>query len=365
MIRMNKIKVMYVVVNYPQLSETYIKNEIEALLKTGKFHVEVVCLNGPKNDLNPNGELVFYKNYQPFKVAKSFEEILAIVQAFKPDFLHSHWLQLCPLVYKLAKKTNTPFTFRSHSFDILSRGGRVNLKTYIRNWLKTLPLYQGFHPKHVAKYLNSNLCKGVLAFPFAVDILKKSGVKPEKITSCFPVVAVEQFMDKSPNGKSIMNVGACIPKKKMEDFIDLAALNEDKEFNLYSIGYKTDEIIQYNNKHGGLVNIIDTLEPEDMPAEYKKHQWLVYTASTIINTVGWPLAIAEAQASGVGVCIQNIRPDLKEYVGDAGYLFNTIEEVSTIIQQDVPNEMRERGFEQAKKSDINAHIHKLTDMWDL
>ena len=360
---MAKTKIMYVVANYPQLSETYIKNEIEALLKLGNYQIQVVCLNGPKNDLNPNGELVFYKNYQPFKVAKSFDDFLASIKEFSPDFLHSHWLQVTPLVYKLAKKTNTPFTMRSHSFDVLSRGGRINFKSYFKNWLKNLPQFQGFHPKHVAKFINSDLCKGVLGYPFAKDILINAGIKPEKITTTFPVVAVEQFMDKSPNGKSIMNVGACIPKKKMEDFIDLAALNKDKEFNLYAIGYKTNEIIEYNQNHGNLVNIVDTVEPEAMPAEYKKHQWLVYTASTIISTVGWPLAIAEAQASGVGVCIQNIRPDLKEYVGEAGYLFNTIEEVSKIIQHDVPNEMRELGFEQAKKSDINAHIHKLTDLW--
>lgn len=360
---MNKTKVMYVVANYPVLSETYIKNEIEALLKTEKFELKIFCLNGPKDNLRLKGEYEFYQNHQPFTVASTFEEMFAGVEAFKPDFIHSHWLQLSPLVYKLAKKTNTPFTVRSHSFDVLARGGRINFKSFFKNWLKTLPQFQGFHPKHVAKFINSDLCKGVLAFPFAKDILIDAGIKPEKITPTFPVVAVEQFMDKSPNGKSIMNVGACIPKKKMEDFIDLAALNKDKEFYLYAVEYKINQLIDYNKQHGNLVKIVEGIEPELMPAEYKKHQWLVYTASTIVNTVGWPLAIAEAQASGVGVCIQNIRPDLKEYVGEAGYLFNTVEEVSQIIQHDVPNEIRELGFEQAKKSDINANIHKLTDLW--
>lgn len=360
---MAKTKIMYVLYNYPQLSETYIKNEIEALLKTEQYEVQVICMNGPSDGVYRQGQWVFYRNHLPFNVEDSLENMLARVKEFNPDFLHTHWLQLCPLVYKLAKKTKIPFTVRSHSFDTLGRGGKVEYKTYIRNWLKSYPQFQGFHPKHVAKMINSDLCKGVLGYPFAKDILINAGIKPEKITPTFPVVAVEQFMDKSPNGKSIMNVGACIPKKKMEDFIDLAALNKDKEFNLYAIGYKTNEIIEYNQNHGKLVNIVDTVEPEAMPAEYKKHQWLVYTASTIINTVGWPLAVAEAQASGVGVCIQNIREDLKEYVGEAGFLFNTIEEVSKIIQHDVPNEMRELGFEQAKNSDINAHIHKLTDLW--
>ena len=37
------------------------------------------------------------------------------------------------------------------------------------------------------------------------------------------------------------------------------------------------------------------------------------------------MAIAEAQADGVGVCIPNIRPDIKEYVGEAGLIYDSIE----------------------------------------
>jgi hypothetical protein len=31
------------------------------------------------------------------------------------------------------------------------------------------------------------------------------------------------------------------------------------------------------------------------------------------------MSIAEAQGAGVGVCMANIRPDLREYVGPAGF----------------------------------------------
>ena len=37
------------------------------------------------------------------------------------------------------------------------------------------------------------------------------------------------------------------------------------------------------------------------------------------------MAIAEAQAAGVGVCMPNIRPDIKEYVGEAGFVYDSIE----------------------------------------
>ena len=75
------------------------------------------------------------------------------------------------------------------------------------------------------------------------------------------------------------------------------------------------------------------------------------------------MAIAEAQAAGVGVCMANIRPDLKQYIGDAGFLFDTIDEARKIISQPVPEDIREAGFVQAEKSNINNHISLLTDLW--
>lgn len=99
-----------------------------------------------------------------------------------------------------------------------------------------------------------------------------------------------------------------------------------------------------------------------MPAEYKRHRWLVYTADFDIPTVGWPMAIAEAQAAGVGVCMPRIRPDLAEYVGP-GVLYDSIDEVSSIVSGPVPDEMREAGFEHAMRSDIGRDKHRLTDLW--
>jgi hypothetical protein len=106
------------------------------------------------------------------------------------------------------------------------------------------------------------------------------------------------------------------------------------------------------------------VQHEKMPEIYKKHNWLVYTACPTIKGVGWPMAIAEAQASGLGICMSNIRPDLKEYLGGAGFLFDSIKEVPDIICKPYPDEMREIGFEQSRKSDIGEHKFLLTDLWD-
>ena len=61
-----------------------------------------------------------------------------------------------------------------------------------------------------------------------------------------------------------------------------------------------NKIIDFNTKHGSPV-IFKAVDPDLMPLEYKKHEWLIYGACPILKTVGNPIMIAEAQASGVGV----------------------------------------------------------------
>ena len=160
-----------------------------------------------------------------------------------------------------------------------------------------------------------------------------------------------------------MNTGACIPKKKMEDFIQLATLVPNMEFNLYAIGYKLGKISRLNKSVGSPVSIIPPIEPEDMPREYKKHRWLVYTASHKLKTVGWPMALVEAMASGVGACMQNIRPDLADYIGDAGVLFDTPNDLVERLRHDPTPAERERGFAWAEQFDLRRQLPLLTGLW--
>jgi hypothetical protein len=349
-----KLKVMYVVSEYPQMSQTYIKNEIEALMPF--CEIEIVSLASPD---------VFYQNHQPYTHVFNFKEIVSRVKNFRPDVLHTHWLNMASVLHELSVKTGVPYTIRAHSFDVLGKGDKYASIRALINSMRKRPLFRGFSPNIVSHLVNADNCLGVLAFPFARPLLISAGCQDSKIVDCFPVVAYKKFLNKEPNGSGVMNVGACIPKKKMENFIDLAAMVPNRAFSLYSIGFLTPKISVYNELHGKPVRILDVLEPDLMPAEYKKNQWLVYTADPDFNTVGWPVAIAEAQAAGVGVCFPNLRSDLNDYIGGAGILYDSIEDLPDIIRNDVPKTIRDLGFENAKKSDIETHINKLMMLWGL
>jgi hypothetical protein len=336
---MSKLRVMYVLYHYPQISETYIRSEMEAVRDECEFRV--VSLHRANTP---------YAGHEPYVLTDDAEAIRREIRAFRPHVLHTHWLpQLRELGYlagyfgPAAGEAGIPFTVRAHSFDVLDEGHKL--------------------VREAAPLLNSDLCLGVLTFPFTRAIYERAGVRGDKVFDCWPVINYARFHDESPNGPDVMNVGACLPKKRMEDFLRLATLVPHRRFDLYAMGYRSKEIDKLNADMGHPVTIVPPVEPEQMLREYKKHQWLVYTASREMGTVGWSLAVAEAQAAGVGVCFPRLRPDLDEYVGSAGYLYDSIEEVADIVARPFPEERRRLGFEHARKSDVFEHRATLLHLW--
>jgi hypothetical protein len=174
---------------------------------------------------------------------------------------------------------------------------------------------------------------------------------------------VQRFLDRGPNGDAVMSCGAALPKKSFGDYVELAARLPALEFDLYLLGYEGEDIERRNREAGRPVRIRRPVQPDAMPAVYKRHRWLVCTASREVPASGWPVAIAEAQASGVGVCMRNLRPDLAEYVGPAGFLYDSLDEVERLLRQPFPDEKREQGFLLARRADVRAHLHLLTDLW--
>jgi hypothetical protein len=260
-----------------------------------------------------------------------------IVQNFKPDVLHGHWVHYMAPLLSLARKHNIPFTFRAHSFDVVTHE-------------RSMPL----------DMLNSSLCRGILCFPWARPLLIKSGIHESKLVDCFPVVSFKMFHDRSPNGTGVMTTGSPRAKRGATELFAIAEKMPEQPLDAYFMDYGMCS--QWSkNKH---IKLMPLLAHEDMPAEYKRHRWFLGTACRKLGTVGWPVSVAEAQASGCGVLMPNLRPDLRDYVGEAGFLYNSAEEAVEFLKQPFPDAMRERGFELARRSDVSEHIKLLTDLWN-
>ena len=338
-----KRRVAIFVSNYPQVSETYIKNEIDALAVD--HEIELVAFGAGSYP---------YRNRRPhIQLTKENQHnVLDYLARFRPDALHAHYLIHLQQMLLISQRLQVPFTVRTHSFDVLGDGlNRINRSGAVPG------------SSVLAEAGQSPFLRGVLSFPFMRERLISSGLPAEKVIACNPVIDVHRFRDESPNGTAVMNVGAAIPKKNMADFIALSRIVPEREFNLYALGYLTRDLVEQNREAGGRVAFVAPVDPEDMPCEYKKHAWLVYTASKADATVGWPMALIEAMASGVGVCMQNIRSDLRDFVGDAGYLFDTLEDVAARVRTDPPPELRSRGIEWAEQFDFRRQLPLLTGLW--
>ena len=329
-------RVLVVVQEYPQISETYIKNELDALDE--RFELELLALlPGSYPYRSRRAHIVLSQANQL--------NVLEYLKRFAPGIIHGHYLAVLPAVVRISERLKVPFTIRAHSFDALdldsAKSAQLNLRAIGSN-----PLF-----------------RGVLCFPFVRQRLVDAGLPETKVLACNPIIDVVRFRNREPNGPDIMNVGAALPKKNMEDFIALSRLVPERQFNLYGLGYDTPRLLEVNSRMGGRVNFIPPVEPEEMPSEYKKHSWLVYTASRRINTVGWPMALIEGQASGVGVYVQRIREDLRDFIGDAGAFFDSPEELVDVIRKSPSEATRQRGFEWAEQFDYRHQLHLLTDLW--
>lgn len=343
-------RITYILDQHPQLSESYASTEMRYVGANNEL--DVIALHKP----NCLSDADF-----PYETTSDETKLLEQTRAFAPDIIHTHWLgSNLGVVGRLSRQLGIPFTVRSHSFDVLWPKPR-------RRWYHAKSHVQADSSNTIAEnleYLRSDLCLGILAFPFAVDRLAGTGIPEKKLIPCWPVLDYQRFHDEADNtlGK-VMSGGACLPKKDFDAYLDLGRRVPELSFDLYPIGYHSDGLKKKNKRMGYPVNIKSPVQNAEMPRIYKDNEWLVYTANWKIGTVGWPIVVAEAQAAGVGVCMPNLRPDMRDYVGPAGFIYDTLEEVAEIIRQPFPDAMRKAGFEHARKSDIRTHIHLLTDLW--
>jgi hypothetical protein len=351
---LNKPRVLLVLNQYPQIGQTQIKNEIEALERD--YEIMIAARRGPD---------VAYQDHRPYQLLDHREDLLALVNEFRPDILHTHSLHELSLVGQIADMTGIPFTARAYCSDTIALQAN-GWKGRITRIIKREPaIERSDWFAQAIRAIQSELCLGVLTLPCSRPWLLRAGVGPEKLINCFPAVRFDDFHDRSPNGDAVMSMGVASARKPVPDFFRLAAKVSGHQFNLYAMSHRIEPLKRKAATIRARVSFIEPIQPELMPAEYKKHRWLVYTGDLDSPAIGWPMAIAEAQAAGVGVCVPNLRPDLAEYVGDgAGVLYDSIDELPAIVSCPVPEEMRERGFEQARKSDIARHQHLLTDLWD-
>jgi len=356
-------RVLYFIVAYPTFSETYMHEEIRSLV--GEYDVKIITYRrtaSPRLESFPY-ELIEYSD--PCLVYGKIERINlemnsptqeeflrkvgAVIEEFKPDVMHGHYLGLGLLLSKLAQRYHIPFTLRTHSMDVLSEP-REKLRAF-------------------CEAANSAWCLRVLAFPSNRHRLLAEGLSSTKTVSCWPVLNFARFYRPEQRLRTgrVLCAGPAIAKKAHGDFVDLAASMRESglSFDLYSEGPQLKDTRVKNDSLGGPVSL-KYADPDNMPEVYPLYDWLVYPSDTQINKVGLPVVIAEAQAAGLGVCWQELpgrRGEQLDFLGGGGFLFRSISEVPAMLLRPYPEEMRQCGFAAAMRCDIEQHKGLLSEMW--
>lgn len=360
-----KPRVLIILQAYPNFSETYMHEEIRSLCEQFEIRVITYEKSGRARRRAWQHQLIKYRapnfayaniddinlEFDRPKQQDFLRQVGAVIEEFKPHVMHCHYLGLGLLMKKLAEDHRIPFTMRTHSVDILSEPTRKL--------------------EACCEALNSPWCLRVLAFPESRKRLIEHGMNPEKGVDCWPVLKFEAFYkpEKRPPTGRILCCGPAVRKKAHTDFVDLAALmrgRSDFEFDLYAKGPTVDDTRAYNAKRGKVINI-SYADPEDMPDVYPRYDWLIYPADPAINKVGLPVGIIEAQASGIGVCWQELpgrRQEQLDFLGGGGFLYKSLDEIPEILSRPYPEEMREAGFEAARRCDIEQHKHLLSEVWE-
>jgi hypothetical protein len=332
------MRILLLYKGYPRISHSY--QIVEAIELNKNYEVMIISFEW---ELFTKSE-----NHLPYVITSSPLKEIAKIVKFKPDIIHSHYLDTIDICTQLSKQLKIPFTIKSHSFDILSS----DCKQYI-------------------KLINENMyCLKIIVFPEFVDRLLKIGIKESKLLPMYPTLDINLFINREiENGYHIMSGGAFLPKKNIKGFILLSKkikqIYPEKQITYYSVMENKsyyNEILQFNRVNGNPVNFL-TVQPDKMPMEYKKHQWLIYTACPKLKTVGNPLMVAEAQASGVGVIMYKLRDTLIDYVTENGYLYNTDEEVLEIISQNFDEDKRNKAIEISKRYDMKEKIKDIENVW--
>ncbi len=351
------------IVRYPEFSETYIHEEIRSLRKDHEVQIITYRLSKvPRKQPFPYKFVPYldtcpvYGSYQ--KIDREFtnlsqrwflHQVGKVIEEFRPDVMHGHYFGMALIMGQLAERHGVPYTLRTHSMDVLAEP---------RSKLEGL-----------CTALRSQWCLRALVFPAFRETLLELGAPEAKVVSCWPVLNYERFHDRKerPRTGGVLCSGPAIPKKRHQDFIDLAARMRGQgfTFDLYARG-PTVKLCRARNRAQGNPATITYVDPDEMGDVYKRYDWLVYPADETIQKVGLPVSIVEAQAAGVGVCWQELpgrREEQLEYLGGAGFLYRSIDEVPEILANGYPDEYRARGYENARKCDIEGHKHLLTDAW--
>jgi glycosyltransferase involved in cell wall biosynthesis len=287
------LKVLYALWHYPQLSESYVRTEIDAVRKMG-VDVEICA---------EEAGAAPFESETPIH----YDGVRAAIDRFRPDVVHTHWLSYGDSYGNQLGQSGLPLTVRGHGFE--------------------------FSPALAAKLDKLDRVASIYVFPHFADACRASKGKVKSVPAAFN--PDYYFPQREKDRRLVVRTACALKTKEIDVFMRIAQMCAGFRFVLvlargHKVEWILDEIVEQNRQMGSPVEIRVNMQHAEVGA-------LMRTAGIYLHTIGtsqpygMPISIAEAMACGCYI-IGRRRPGSAEYIGDAGTLYDTAEEAAELVQ---------------------------------
>ena len=285
-------KILYVVSSYPQLSESYIENELIKMRDWGCV-VEVWRSQKPHSPC-------------PSDILIHDGDLREAIKKIKPDLIHIHWLSMAKKILPLIEDLNMPTTIRAHSFDTTEENLRFCAERF---FVKKIYCF----PQHTNNFKHAKL-------EIQNTVFDTRLFKPHK----------------NKNQHLVVRGAAALPSKSLPFFIRLA--KELPEFKFILAVVKCFDNDDYINELKKLASDISspveirTNLPKESYAELVSEAGIyLHTVDEKLTNIGMPISISEAMATGSYIVASN-HESMNSYIGESGKTYNDITEAKNIIK---------------------------------
>lgn len=317
------MRVLYAVDNFPILSESYIRTEMEFVRAQG---VEVAVASEKRPDVS-----------YPVDVSVTYGEVEATVKRWKPDVIHVHWSNI---VYRVAS-LGVPVTVRGHSFE--------------------------FDPDVTDRHCGNVNIRRIFLFPHQVALCRPS----PKLTPMTSAYSTARYSAGETKEAMVYRVGAGLVGKDLDGFIYVAARFKEmypETACRFVLAVTTPDSIyaaSLKNLNGMMkkpVELLLNISHEQSADFMKRASIYLRSHDPSAHLYGMPISIAEALASGCTVIVR-AGNHAKSYVGDAGYFYEPYASAALLIRQLLSDKPNQASLERAKLFRDDVVLPPLVDAW--
>jgi glycosyltransferase involved in cell wall biosynthesis len=312
-------KVLYVLWQYPQLSETYIECELRKMQEWG-FEIEVW------RSIKP---------YSPYHsdIKVHDGDLREVISKIKPDLIHIHWLSFAIKIFPFIDDLQIPTTIRAHSFDTSEEAIKFCSK---RSFIKKIYCF----PHHVNDF---------------------NDTKIEILNTVFDTRLFKPFKNK--NKQLVVRGGAALPTKSLFFFIDLAKELSQFKFILAAVkAHDNDDYINELKRYATSINspveIRTNLSRVSYAQLVSEAGIYLHTVDKKLTNVGMPISISEAMATGCYIVGSNY-DSINRYIANSGKTYNDINEAKKIIKD--TEHWSDQEWNRAWKNSVERAFNNYSD----